>query len=349
MTRHTRPRLFASSALWVGLVLALAGCLDGGEGGGASATEGDDTTSSGGSDSTPSESSDATGAPPISTGTSMTTGGDSTSTSTGDQTTTTTATDDSTTDEVTEDTSGTSASSTSTTGGGPTICGDGLLDPDEECDAGEQNGIEGGECNGDCTLPSCGDGYFDPDEEECDGSDPDFVETAICTDVCTWEGVIAFVTFETFQGDLGGLSGADGLCKAAAKDAGLTSPDGYQAWLGVSPKSAASRIPLVEKPYYRLDGEMIAAKKDDLLGGKLLSPIVVTELKSTLMSAPVWTNSSADGSVESLTADCQSFASPSEGELGGVGLAGKTDAGWTSLGTSTCDRYRRLYCFSEAF
>jgi len=349
MRRHTRPRIFVTLTLWAGLALTLAGCPEGSEGGSSSATEGDDTTSSGGSDSAPSESSDATGDPPMSTATSMTTGGGSTSTSTGELTTTTIATDDSMTDEVTGDTSGTSASSTSSTSGGPTICGDGLLDPDEECDAGEQNGIEGGECNADCTLPSCGDGYFDPDEEECDGTDPDLVETAICTDACTWEGVIAFVTFETFQGDLGGLAGADTLCKTAAEVAGLTSPDGYRAWLGVSTKSAASRIPLVEKPYYRLDGEMIAANKDDLLGGKLLSPIVVTELKSTLMSAPVWTNSSADGSVESLTEDCQSFASPSEGDLGGVGLAGKTDGGWTSLGTSTCDRYRRLYCFSEAF
>jgi len=341
MTRNTRSPLTAASVLWVSLVIALAGCPTGGEDGGSSATEGNDTTSSSGdSDATASEGSDASSDPVVST---STTGGNSTSTSTGQQTT---SLDNSSTSEGT---SGTSTSSTSTATTGGSLCGDGILDQDEECDAGEENGIEGGECSVDCTLPSCGDGYFNSDEEECDGSDPDFVETAICTDVCTWEGVIAFVTFETFQGDFGGLTGADTLCKTAAKDGGLTSPNGYRAWLGVSPESAASHIPLVDKPYYRLDGEMIALKKDDLLDGKLLAPLVVTELKSTLMFAPVWTNSNADGSIKSLTEDCQSFTSPSDGELGGVGLTGKTDSSWTDFGTSTCDRHRRLYCFSEAF
>ncbi|MEZ4384141.1 MAG: hypothetical protein R3A79_22600 [Nannocystaceae bacterium] len=346
MKRHAHPPLLATSALRVGLVLMLTGCPDDGGIGSTSATEGEDTTSDAGTDSGVGEDGYTTGDLPTSTGTSMTTGEDSTSTTTGDLTTTT---DDSTTTEDTGDTSGTSAASSSTTGDGPAICGDGLIGGDEECDAGELNGVEGSQCSADCTIPSCGDGHFDPEEEECDGSDPMFVEVAVCTNACTWDGVIAFVTNETFQGDLGGLTGADARCRTAAKNAGLTSPDGYRAWLGISPEDAASRIPQVDRPYYRLDGEKIAENAADLLDGKLLASIAVTELKGTLMFAPVWTNSSGDGSVASLTEDCQSFSSSSENEAGGVGLSGKTDETWTNFGPSTCDRYRRLYCFSEAF
>lgn len=345
----TQPTLTRYVALSMGLplVLVLSGCPSGS--GSSTFPGGDDATASDGYGSSISDSGDSTGDLPSTSGggVPVTSGTESTST-TGD--TTMTSTDDSTTLATTGDTGSTSAQSSSSTTSDPSsFCGDGIQDVDEECDDGEENGV-GGTCNADCTLQSCGDGYFDADVEQCDGSDPDFVETALCTDACTWGGVIVFVTDETFQGDLGGLTGAHQLCKTAAKDAGLTKPDGYRAWLSVSPENAASQIPLVDKPYYRLDGEVIAATKDDLLDGKLLFPLVVTELKSTLpMASPVWTNSNADGSVKSPTDDCQSFSSASPDDSGQIGLSGKTDASWTSLGASSCDQFRRLYCFSDAF
>jgi fibro-slime domain-containing protein len=50
------------------------------------------------------------------------------------------------------------------------VCGDGVVAGDEQCDDGEQNGTGYGFCSADCTLgPRCGDGVHQPDGgEACD-------------------------------------------------------------------------------------------------------------------------------------------------------------------------------------
>jgi cysteine-rich repeat protein len=51
-------------------------------------------------------------------------------------------------------------------------CGDGILDPGEECDDG--NNIDGDGCDANCTIePYCGDGILDPGEECDDGNNID--------------------------------------------------------------------------------------------------------------------------------------------------------------------------------
>jgi hypothetical protein len=60
----------------------------------------------------------------------------------------------------------------------PETCGDGVLGPTEACDAGEQNDDQGA-CKTDCTLASCGDGQVAPGEQ-CDGGDN-------CSPECTLE------------------------------------------------------------------------------------------------------------------------------------------------------------------
>ena len=60
----------------------------------------------------------------------------------------------------------------------PASCGDGLLGPGEDCDEGEQND-DNAACKTDCTPASCGDGLLGPGEQ-CDGGDD-------CSDMCTLE------------------------------------------------------------------------------------------------------------------------------------------------------------------
>jgi len=66
---------------------------------------------------------------------------------------------------------------TPTTTGGE--CGDGILDPGEECDDG--NDIETDDCTNACTSADCGDGIIQGGEECDDGND---VETDDCTNAC---------------------------------------------------------------------------------------------------------------------------------------------------------------------
>ena len=64
------------------------------------------------------------------------------------------------------------------------FCGDGVLDPGEACDDG--NNIDGDGCSALCTVePFCGDGVLDPGEQCDDGNN---VDGDGCSAVCTVEG-----------------------------------------------------------------------------------------------------------------------------------------------------------------
>lgn len=147
--RATVAPMFARSAAL--LLILVTACpaqppLD--ESGSFSSSETDETPSSSSPDSTSSSGAEET---------SQTTGSETTGTGssgTGSET----SGDDSTSSGPTTD-----ASSSST--GAPDVCGDGALDPGEECDVGGETKI----CDGDCTVPACGDLYVNPAAgEECD-------------------------------------------------------------------------------------------------------------------------------------------------------------------------------------
>ena len=246
-----------------------------------------------------------------------------------------------------------STSSTGSTTEAAGLCGDELEDPGEQCDLGEEKNGEGsyGGCNDDCTLqPHCNDGKHQPLHEECDPSDPLFAEAAVCTDACTWKGVIVFLTSESMKGDLGGVDGADTVCRGLAQQAGLQKWDQYRAWLSVGASTAASRVPLVDRPYYRLDGLKLAENSGEMLSSKLLQPANISEKKEDLGPSKVWTNTLTDGTTTSEVHDCQSFSSLDAVDQAYVGLANKTDDRWTHADvTSYCNKPARLYCFSPAF
>jgi len=66
-------------------------------------------------------------------------------------------------------------------GDGPTSCGDGMVQPGEQCDLGPDNS-EAGQCTPECTIASCGDGYVYEGFEECD--DGNSVNTDACVAGC---------------------------------------------------------------------------------------------------------------------------------------------------------------------
>jgi len=92
-------------------------------------------------------------------------------------------------------TSSTAATDPSTSGTG--VCGDGVLDIDEECDLGPDN-ADDGLCTSKCMKANCGDGLLQvATGEECDNGvdNSDFGECtfacalAVCGDGFLWEGV----------------------------------------------------------------------------------------------------------------------------------------------------------------
>lgn len=137
----------------------------------------------------------------------------------------------------------------------PALCGDGVQEKDEICDEGTLNG-EYGYCNSDCSgTRTCGDGVKDP-EELCD--DDSANDKDACSDDCVparW----VFLTSKTFTGELtsnlssNGVLLADSYCRELALAANLGTPlDNWTAWLSDANSSPSTRMDTSFRGWYRL-------------------------------------------------------------------------------------------------
>ena len=178
-----------------------------------------------------------------------------------------------------------------------------------------------------------------------------------------------FVTSTTYDGNLGGLAGADAKCAARAAAAGLSGT--YKAWLSDQTTSAASRLTHAAVPYKRTDGVAVANNWTDLTDGDLAvvtspSPFTVginhDEFGVALSSGTVgaWTATLPDGSTAdpSGVLNCFSWTSnvASASPSGGIGYAldipvtlpvGNAGSAWTAYAIESCSSLYRLYCLQQ--
>jgi cysteine-rich repeat protein len=84
------------------------------------------------------------------------------------------------------------------------LCGDGIVDPGEECDDG--NFLDGDVCNAFCSLPDCGDGLVNQGEE-CD--DGNHINGDTCDNNCTVPDCGNGILDPSEQCDDGNLDGGD--------------------------------------------------------------------------------------------------------------------------------------------
>lgn len=153
-----------------------------------------------------------------------------------------------------------------------------------------------------------------------------------------------FISSIYYDGNLGGLGGADSKCQALATTASL--PGLFRAWLSSDTVSAASRLTHSSVPYRRVDGAIVATNWSDLTDGSLQNPINISEQGTVINSSWVWTNSFADGSIrQSSDSSCLNWLSTSSG--GATGDSTRTDSGWSEYGASACYYRRPLYCIEQ--
>ena len=140
-------------------------------------------------------------------------------------------------------------------------CGNGILDPLEECDLGYLGGNnDAGSCTESCKKAACGDGAVYAGHEACDGGEacaedctittcgdgvvqppepcePRGLDDPDCTSTCIDARKTVFITSTHYNGgDLGGLVGARAKCQKHAEDAGLEGV--FWALLGDSQETA---------------------------------------------------------------------------------------------------------------
>jgi cysteine-rich repeat protein len=176
--------------------------------------------------------------------------------------------------------------------------------------------------------------------EECD--DANEVSTDGCA-ACVSAGR-AFITSTTYNGNLGGQSGAAAKCQSRANSAGLGGT--WDAWIGTNVNGPATRFVPAALGYVRVDGVLIANDFADLTNGSLDQTLSISEYGDSLSGYEVWTGSSWSGVATSAT--CTNWTSSSAGVTGEYGLSNSISSTWSDAGSpAACNVTRRLYCFEQ--
>ena len=180
-----------------------------------------------------------------------------------------------------------------------------------------------------------------------------------------------FVTSGTFNGNLGGIAGADAKCQAAADSPSSVVPAGsYLAWLSGTSFSPALRFTHSIQPYVLpvLPGTAeltVANNYTDLTDGVLLHAINIDETGSGVSPGgnpgTTWTATDADGTKVAFLSGNRCDDNSVDGNVWTnsdalaqnvanqaiVGLTSSTTAGWSNITVQSCDVLRRLYCFQQ--
>lgn len=142
-----------------------------------------------------------------------------------------------------------------------------------------------------------------------------------------------------------GLAAGDAICQARAAAAGLAGT--FVAWLSDATHAAADRI-AANGPWVRVDGVPLAASLEDLLDGRLITSLSVTETGEHVDAASaVWTGTTAAG-LASAAADCDGWRSAGPTVMGSYGVPRSLSEMWTAYPQSwRCEEPMHLYCFER--
>ena len=154
--------------------------------------------------------------------------------------------------------------------------------------------------------------------------------------------VTVFLTSSTYQGNLGGLAGADAKCQERAEAAELPGTD-WTAWLSDDTTNAIDRIP--DGKYELVDGTPVADNKADLTSGTLKDEIDVIEFGIGPWAGVVWTGTFPDGTGSEN--NCNNWTDNLSGSVGDVGKPEKLNDEWTYVegAPAPCNLQLNLYCF----
>jgi hypothetical protein len=154
------------------------------------------------------------------------------------------------------------------------------------------------------------------------------------TATTTAGGSQVFQTSGTYNGNLGGLSGADAVCASAASALGYSGT--WMAIMSDSATNAKDRLTITYPVVRASDGVVVAAA--NLWGGSLSAAIGVS-------TAGTNTGTSYTGIKNSPY--CTDWTSSSSGVSGYGGAGNATNSTWAGNGAGACNNNYNLYCISQ--
>ena len=220
-------------------------------------------------------------------------------------------------------------------------CGNGKIDGAEQCDQGSKNG--------------------NPITENFNDIE--------CTNTCTVGALRAFITSKPYNGNLGGIEGADETCQNLArnkKDPELKNPDNFIAWLaGPDEYNAYNILKDCDFPYYRLDNSRLAQNGASIISSPNAPEshflTITEEDKPIEEGVDVWSCIGEDGAdacgEDQHCGEWDSLPKQHEKVMGRVGRSGDRDINifcntkhsnkWTDCNKVSCSNPARLYCFEK--
>lgn len=221
----------------------------------------------------------------------------------------------------------------------PAFCGDGHLQAGvEECDDGNESPTD--TCLPICKQATCGDGHVQEGEEDCDDADEDEMDG--CRSDCR-HGRSVFVTEDAFDGNLGGLVGADQKCQDAALSGGLVEAGPFKAWLSDADTCPADRFDFAFSGIYQLsDGTVLADGWSDLTDG-VLEHAIKRNQYGDYRFGDVWISTTNSGK-KLKTDHCDGWSTSQA--TGSVG-SNYSYKDWNLSWTVPCDHTARIYCFED--
>ncbi len=156
---------------------------------------------------------------------------------------------------------------------------------------------------------------------------------------------VIFVSATGSNGNLGGVSGADGICAA---DANKPASGTFKALVGapgVRQGTIGSQIDWVLKPstqYVRKDGTLIATTDTD----GLIQGALTNSISAIAVAGGIMTGLSDNGTPQQ---HCQSWTSGLVGDGVSLGVAISPDqTAWVNNSASTCNTTtRKIYCVQQ--
>lgn len=171
---------------------------------------------------------------------------------------------------------------------------------------------------------------------------------------------LMFVTKSQYNGNLGGIVGADAKCQAEADL--YSKPGAYIAWISTYNPFVSVADRLFNLAYSHIDivdvrGELIAPSVLSLLSNGPINPLVYIVDGQSLQSQPishwVWTGTNKSGDPipgqQPQSHTCSDWTVGNSQARGAVGepLSSFNASMYTYLGTSGCNSTHRLYCIQK--
>ncbi len=226
------------------------------------------------------------------------------------------------------------------------FCGDGKVhDGVENCDDG--NIRDDDSCPTTCDFARCGDSFVQLGVEECDDANEDPNDG--CDSECVRTRVV-FLSSEVYQGDFGGLVGADLECQALATLAGLERSSDFKAWIADETGAPADRFHRSKGRYALVTGIPVAEGWSDLTDGSVLAPINVDENGELVEYTAAFTNTDAKGYLKDSVYGCLNWSTTTFDQLAWVGNGGMTDSSWfddPEVNPYSCASTAHLYCVEQ--